>query len=174
MKAPMQIAAMRRVLASAPCKKEMSSGEGGVTSGGEPTNSVSKLASAARSVSIAMPNELLIRPPVADRAWTSYMGSLRIWFAVSNTESGAKLITAKPCGTRRPTRRMANSSQTCGNPRSHRLTMVKSYHQARLSSIGAQRKFQEQLSRCLKSDQRQRIPEYRLRVAGRNDRSEHI
>src|ERR1700730_3787866 len=160
MKAPMQIAAMRRVLASAPCKKEMSSGEGGVTSGGEPTNSVSKLASAARSGSIAMPNELLIRPPVADRAWTSYMGSLRIWFAVSNTESGAKLITAKPCGTRRPTRRMAASSQTCANPRSHHWQKLP----PRLSSIGAQRKFQEQLSRCLKSDQRQRIAECLLRV----------
>ena len=77
--------------------------------GGEPINSVSKLVAAARSVSISMPNELLIRPPVTDTAWTSYKGVSRTRFAVSNTESGAKLITAKPCGTRSPTRRMATS-----------------------------------------------------------------
>src|SRR5713226_4889457 len=64
MNAPVQIDARRRVLASAPCKKKISSADGGLTLGGEPISSVSKSESAARSVSISIPNELLMPPPL--------------------------------------------------------------------------------------------------------------
>ena len=71
MKAAMQIDATRRVFVGAPRRKESNCCDGGHTSGGEPTNSVSNAESATHSVSTSMPNELARRPPATDVTWTS-------------------------------------------------------------------------------------------------------
>ncbi len=71
MKAPTQIDAIRRVFVGALRRKETNRCDGGVTSGGEPTSSVSNAESATHSVSTSMPSELATRPPAADVTWIS-------------------------------------------------------------------------------------------------------
>ena len=63
--------AMRLVVAGARCKKESSSGDWGRSSGGEPIRSVSNVPSVAATVSISMPKEFRMRPPIVETAWTS-------------------------------------------------------------------------------------------------------